>query len=348
MKNSGKYKISASETAAFCSQVSLIVKAGIPLYDGMETLVDSCEDENSKKYFKQISDKVTETGSLHQAVKEVGFFPDYMIGMIKIGEETGNLDDVLTSLSIYYEREEKVKNSIKSAVTYPLLLMIMMSAVILLLVVKILPIFEQIYKSLGAEVSETGKMFMNFGRVFGYGTLVCVMIILLVLLVGFIIYVVSGGKTLKSIIFKLPVLKNLNEKITSGRFAAVMSMMLSSGYSIEKAIEIAPEIVSDEGAKNKILKFGDLINEGKSFPEALMEINMFTGLQNRMINVAFKAGQLDGVMNKLAVAYEEEIDDSIGKLVSIIEPALVAIISIIIGGILVSVMLPLASILSAI
>lgn len=343
-----KYELSASETATFCSQVSLIIKAGIPLYDGMGTLVDSCEDEDAKQSFKKIADKVVETGSLYTAVKEVGFFPEYMVGMIKIGEETGNLDDVLTSLAVYYEREDRMKSSIKSAVTYPLLLMIMMSVVILVLVVKILPVFEQIYKSLGTEVSNTGKLFINFGRGFGYGTLVCVMIILLMLLVGFVIYMVSGGNALKKIVFKLPVLKKLNEKITSGRFASVMSMMLGSGYSIEKAIEIAPEIVSDEGAKAKIIKFGELINDGKSFPEALLEINMFTGLQNRMINVAFKAGQLDSVMSKLSVAYEEEIDESMDRLVSFIEPLLVAVISIIIGGILISVMLPLASILSAI
>ncbi|MBE5939092.1 MAG: type II secretion system F family protein [Lachnospiraceae bacterium] len=348
MNKNRNNQLSAGETSIFCSQVALIVKAGIPLYDGMGTLVDSCENDDAKEAFKKISDKVVETGSLYMAVKEVGFFPEYMVGMIKIGEETGNLDDVLSSLSVYYEREEKIKNSIKSAVTYPLLLVAMMAAVILMLVVKVLPVFEGIYESLGTEVSETGKFFMAFGKVFGYGTLICVMLIVVALIVAFVIYLVSGGKVLKNIIFKLPVLKKLNDKITSGRFASVMSMMLGSGYSIEKAIEIAPEIVTDEDAKKKIEKFGQLISEGKSFPEALMEINMFTGLQNRMINVAFKAGQLDSVMNKLSVAYEDEIDDAIDKLVSFIEPTLVAIISIIIGGILISVMLPLASILSSI
>lgn len=349
MDNIKKRKeLPAGETAVFCGQIALIIKAGIPLYDGMETLTESCEDPKAKETFKLISNKVTETGSLYQAVKEAGFFPEYMVSMIKIGEETGKLDDVLTSLSKYYEREDKIKKSIKSAVTYPVLLIIMMAAVILLLVVRILPIFTKVYKNLGTEVSQTGKTFMALGRGFGYGSLAVTMIILVVILVLYVIYLVSGSRSLKKILFSLPVLKGLSNKITSGRFASVMAMMLSSGYSIEKALEMAPEIVTDESAKEKIIKFSNLVKEGMSFPEALMEINMFTGLQTRMINVGFKAGKLDSVMENMSSVYEEEIDNSIDKLVSVIEPTLVAIISIIIGGILVSVMLPLASIMSSI
>ncbi|MBE5937489.1 MAG: type II secretion system F family protein [Lachnospiraceae bacterium] len=347
MLKAGK-ELPAGETAAFCGQVCIILNAGIPLHDGMETLAESCEEPKAKKAFEHISKKVTETGSLYLAVREAGFFPDYMVSMIKIGEETGNLDDVMESLTIYYEREDKIKKSIKSAITYPLLLMAMMAAIILLLVVRVLPIFEQVYRNLGTEISDAGKAFMAVGKGFGYGTLVCVFVILLVIFLALLIYAVSGGKTFKKIIFRLPILKKLNNKITSGRFASVMAMMLKSGYSIEKALEIAPEIVTDNSAKEKITKFAEYVNSGQSFPEALAKVDMFTGLQTRMINVGFKAGQLDAVMENMSSAYEEEINDSIDKLVSILEPTIVAIISIIIGGILVSVMLPLASIMSSI
>lgn len=347
MKENIKRELSASETAVFCGQVALIIKAGIPLYDGMETLVESCEEPKAREAFKEISDVVTETGSLYMAVERVGFFPEYMVSMIKIGEETGKLDDVLTSLSSYYEREAKIKKSIKSAVTYPVLLMIMMSSVILLLVVRILPIFSRVYENLGTEVSDSGKAFMALGRGFGYGTLIVALILIGLVLILSAIYWISGGKKFKKIVFKFPVLKGLNNKIASGRFASVMAMMLGSGYSIEKALEMAPEIVTDDNAKEKLVKFSELVKGGMSFPEALIEIDMFTGLQTRMINVGFKAGKLDSVMENMSSVYEEEIDDSIDKLVSVIEPTLVAIISIIIGGILVSVMLPLASIMSS-
>ncbi len=337
----------ADEIASFCGQVALILQAGIPLYDGMETLVESCEDKKAKEAFKQLADKVVETGMLYEAVRDAGFFPQYMVNMIHIGEEAGKLDEVLKSLNAYYEREAKIKKSIKSAVTYPILLIIMMAAVVTLLVTNVLPVFEQVFKNMGTDISATGKSIMNAGILIGNIAFIVIAIVL-VLIIG--IYIASkfgAGEKLKELSFKLPLLRGLSRKISSGRFASVLSMMISSGYSLEKALEMAPGIVTDTVAREKIKKCDELLKDGKSFPEALENINMFDGMQNRMISVGFKAGQLDAVMDKMTRIYEDEVDDSIERLLSFIEPTLVAILSIIIGGILVSVMLPLTGIMSS-
>ena len=125
-------------------------------------------------------------------------------------------------------------------------------------------------------------------------------------------------------------------------------MMLSSGYELEHALEMAPDIVSDSLAKAKIEECGELVKDGVAFPEALTRIQLFSLLHARMIHVGFKAGQMDSVMQRLAKIYEEEVNEAIARLVSFIEPTLVAVLSVVIGGILVSVMLPLASIMSSI
>lgn len=343
-----RHVLPAEETATFCSQVLLILQAGIPLYDGMETLVESCEDKKGKEIFKQIASDVAETGILYKAVKNAGVFPKYMINMIHIGEESGKLEEVLKSLSIYYEREAKIRKSIKSAITYPILLIIMMAAVIALLVTKVLPIFEKVFNNMGTEVSQTGRSVMNAGLVIGNVAFIIIGIIIVAILVVYILSLCGFREKLKNLSFKLPLLRGLSQKISSGRFASVLAMMVSSGYSLEKALELAPGIVTDKVAREKIEKCSELLNDGKSFPDALGEIKMFDGMQNRMVSVGYKAGQLDSVMNKMAKIYEEEVDDSIEKLLSFIEPTLVAMLSIIIGGILISVMLPLTSIMSSI
>ncbi len=347
-QNKNNNYIPAGEIATFCGQISLILKAGIPLYDGMDTLCESCEDTNARGLFEVISKGVKDTGSLYKAVKKVGVFPDYMVNMVHIGEESGKLDDVLKSLTIYYEREAKIKKSIKSAVTYPILLILMMAAIIAVLVTRVMPIFENVFDNLGTEMSSSGKAIMNAGLNIGIGAFIFVGIIIVIMLVCYIIYKCGGQNFLFKVATKLPLLKGLNDKLASGRFASVISMMLSSGYDIEKALEMAPGIVTDKLAKEKIEKCGELLKSGSSFPEALMQINMFTGLQNRMINVGFKAGQLDSVMQHMSDIYDEEVDDAIEKLLAYIEPAIVAVLSLIIGGILLSVMLPLASIMSSI
>lgn len=344
-----KGKIPPSETAMFCEQVSLILKAGIPLYDGMETLCESIEDSRSRKAFERISEQVNESGSLYQAVKRAGFFPDYMVNMIHIGEEAGKMDDVLESLGQYYQREHSVRKSIQSAVVYPMILILMMSAVIAVLVGKVMPVFEQVFKNLGTDMSASGKAIMSFGMTAGKAALAAA-IVLFVIAAG--IYLLSrtsrGSEILGGIYGKIPFLRELNNKIAAARFASVLSMMLSSGYELERALEMAPDIVTDPLAKKKITECGKLMKEGVSFPEALSKIKLFALLHARMIHVGFKAGQLDTVMKRLTGLYEEEVNDTIARLVSFIEPALVAVLSIIIGGILVSVMLPLASIMSSI
>ena len=352
MGNTGKGKqgkIPAGETAMFCAQVSLILKAGIPIYDGMETLCESIEDEKSQEAFRKISNIVNETGSLYKAVETVGFFPDYMVNMIHIGEEAGKLDDVLESLSKYYERENSVKKAVQSAVMYPMILILMMSVVIAVLVGKVMPVFEQVFENLGTQMSASGRAIMSFGMAAGKVALVLTILLLILVIAVYIFSKTSQGeKKLGDIYGKIPFLKVLNTKIAASRFASVISMMLSSGYELEHALEMAPDIVSDSLAKAKIEECGELVKDGVAFPEALTRIQLFSLLHARMIHVGFKAGQMDSVMQRLAKIYEEEVNEAIARLVSFIEPTLVAVLSEVIGGILVSVMLPLASIMSSI
>lgn len=340
--------LSAEETAAFTSQVSLILEAGIPIYDGIATLAESAADEDAKRAFYAISSTVEDTGSLYKAVLKAGFFPSYMVNMINIGEETGKLDDVLKSLTIYYEREARVKKSIKSAISYPIILLAMMAAVVFLLVKKVLPIFQEIFKNLGSDVSSTGKAMMEVGTIAGTVVFIIIFVIIAIALIVGILYALGFRDALQQVIFKIPGLKSLGNKLSASKFTSVLGMMLSSGYSLEKALELAPSIVTDRETKKKIFKCQELIKSGKNFPDALFEIGMFSGIQTRMINIGFKAGAMDLVMLKLTDVYEQEIDDRIEMLVSIIEPTLVAIMSLIIGGILISVMLPLANIMSSI
>lgn len=338
----------AGETAVFLRQVSLIMDAGIPVYDGIESLVDSCEDGRTKKAFISLSNDVKETGSLYKAVEKAGYFPDYMVNMINIGEETGKLDDVLKSLASYYEREERTKKTIKSAISYPIILICMMTAVILLLVTKVMPIFEEIFLSLGTNMSETGVGIMNLGFAVGNISLVIVAVILLVIIVSAVLFKMGKSDILLKTASVIPGIRRLNKKLSSGKFASVIGMMLSSGYSLEKSLKMAPSIVGDKSVREKIEKCEELVKNGTSFPDALSEINLFTKMESRIISVGFKAGQLDSVMGQISASYEEEVGDGIEKAVGYIEPCLVGILSLIIGGILISVMLPLATIMSSI
>ncbi|MBE5948708.1 MAG: type II secretion system F family protein [Lachnospiraceae bacterium] len=344
-----KKTLPPDEISMFCEQVALILKSGIQLHDGMDTLCEGIEDEKAKKIFSEVSEVVSETGSLHKGLETVGIFPEYMVNMVLIGEEAGKLEEVMESLSLYYENENTIKKSIYTAISYPILLVCMMAVVLTVLITRVMPLFEEIFKNLGTEMSGTGKMIMGFGINFGKITLIVIVAVLVIALLIYLIVAFTGnGHKVREVVQKLPFLKKLNKTITSARLSSVLAMMLSSGLELEKALELAPGVVSDRLTKQKLKDCSVMVQEGTSFVEAITKIKVFPALHTRMINVGFKAGQLDGVMKRLSKLYEDEVNDEIAKVVSFIEPTMVAFLSVIIGGILISIMLPLASIMSSI
>lgn len=345
----GKGRVPAGETALFCSQAALILKAGLPLHDGIASLRQDMEDSRGKRAFDTLVNTLEESGSLYEGVKASGIFPDYMVHMVRIGERAGKLEAVLSSLHRYYLWEEKTQKSIRGAITYPAVLLLMMTVVVSVLVLKVLPIFSQVLTNLGAELSTLSAALMNFGLTAGKCALGLMVVTAVVLAALYLVSKTRAGAGQLSRLFQwFPLTRRLSGKIAAGRFAGVMEMMLSSGYSLDDALELAPDILDGEGDRKKVRRCRELLSEGKSFAGAMEEMRLFAPLHQRMLQAGEQAGQLDAVLRELTELYEDEVEDSISQLVSFIEPAIVAVLSVIIGVILLSVMLPLSSIMSSI
>lgn len=348
-KQTGKY-LPPDETSMFCEQVALILKSGIPLYDGIETLCETYDQTRYADTFKRMEAAVKENGNLFSAVSSAGVFPPYMVEMVRIGEAAGKLDDVMEGLSQYYAREAKMRSAIKSAIVYPVVLVLMMAVVIGVLVSQVLPIFDRVFRNLGTEMNASMAAVMNFGMVTGRVVLVLIAALLVLLIVGFILYRSGHRALVMRVVMRLfPPVRRVAQKTGAGRFASVMSMMMTAGFPIGEAIDMAPGVVTDDETRTKIEKISKSIKEdGQELPKAIAEGEVFEPIYNKMIQVGYYAGQMDRVMGRLGEIYEEEIDDGIRRLVGLIEPTLVAVLAIVIGGILLAVMLPLASIMSSI
>lgn len=347
----GKAKyMPADELSMFCEQVSLILSSGVSLYDGMDALAENYKGTSAYPSFQRIRQGVIDSGSLYTALKEeTSLFPPYLVEMTQIGESTGKLDQVMADLSAYYLRESKIRRSIQNAVMYPLGLMAMMAVVILVLVWKVLPIFDQVYKSLGTQMPESAMAIMNFGQGVGNAVLVIVALLIVAILVVVALLRTKYRQQVIGMVGKLvPPVGRIYDCVTAEKFAANMGMMLGSGYPLEEALPLIGNVFDDPTARKRIEVCADSVRAGTPFPDAVAQSNIFDKLHNKMIQMGFISGKTDQVMNKLAYLYEEELDSDISKAVAMIEPAMVALLSIIIGAILLSVMLPMVSIMSSI
>lgn len=348
MSNKNNQKISAAELSIFCGQVALILEAGLPLYDGMETLAGAYTKSENADMFKKASEGVTETGSLYEALKGDKRWPEYMVEMVGIGERSGHLESIMRGLETYYAREDRIRSSVVSAVTYPILLAVLLAVIVLILLWRVLPVFRRVLKGMGVGLNESGASLMKLGEAVGW--VVMVVVVLLIIAALAIIILLQTKHRDKVLIFLqriFPPIVNLNNKLTASRVSGVLSMMLSSGFPTDEALEMTEKVLSDQDAAEKIKGIRSGLQEGKSFADAIEQANIFNELHVRMIKMGSATGREDQVLGKLSNLYEEQVEEDITHLVSIIEPTLVALLSIVIGAVLLAVILPMAGILSS-
>lgn len=349
MANQARGMLTPAEISTFCAQLSMILKAGIPVSEGLSIMHGDMQKSEGREIIGTILEH-TELGEpLHTALDASGLFPKYVVDMVEIGGQTGRLDEVMDYLCDYYEREEAISKNVKSAVTYPLVMIVMMVLVIGVLVVKVLPIFQQVFLQLGSEMSSFSLRIMHFGSLVGRYSVVIVAVIAAAAAAVYFMNRTQGGKAaLASFQSRFFLTKGLYAKIASGRFAGAMAMMLSSGLDTDQSLEMAAKLIDNAYISKKIEDCKTQIAQGSSFAGALESAGIFSGIYSKMVSVGFKTGSADTVMKKLADRYEEEIDTHVGNLVALLEPSLVAVLSVIVGMILLSVMLPLMGIMSSI
>ena len=344
-KNNG---LSSAELSNFCGQVALILEAGLPLYDGMETLAGADKNSDNADIYVSASKGVTETGSLHDALKVDERWPKYLVEMVGIGERSGQLDRVMRGLEEYYAREDRIRNSIVSAVTYPMVLGVMLIAIVLILLWKVLPVFRRVLASMGVGMSESGNVMMRLGVSVGWIILALVAVVVLLVILGVVLMRTKHRDKVLNLIQKLfPSIHKVNSQLSASRVASVLSMMLSGGFPMDEALEMTSHVLSDKDAAAKVDQIRQSLNEGSTFADAVTKASLFDELHNRMVTMGSATGREDQVLSKLATLYEEQVEDGITRLVAIIEPTLVAMLSIVIGAVLLSVMLPMAGILSS-
>ncbi|MCR5675447.1 MAG: type II secretion system F family protein [Lachnospiraceae bacterium] len=345
----GQRLLTNYEISVFCRQMGMLLKAGIAPAVGIDILMQDTEDPKGKALLEQIQAPLREGANYHDAVASTGAFPDYMLNMIAIGEESGTLDTVMESLAAYYEHEDNVRTNLKSAMSYPLVMIGMMFVVIIVLITQVLPIFSQVFAQLGTSMNSFSQSLLSLGNHLNdYSVVMISIIALIALLFLWFTKTESGRKQFVRIASRFGPTKALYDDIASGRFANGMALALSSGMDTFNGLDLTLKLVENREIEEKIKKCRQLIIDGESFPDALGQAEIFSRLYSRMVSVGFRSGSMDVVMKQIAERYERETDRRIYAIISVLEPTLVIILSLIVGMILLSVILPLMGIMSSI
>lgn len=317
--------------------------------EGLTIMLEDTSAKDERVILEALLSNMQETGSFYEALKSVKIYPSYMLHMVQIGEETGTLDEVMEALQNHYEREDSIKKSIRNSITYPMIITAMMVIVIVVLLVKVMPIFNQVFIQLGSEMTGFSRMLMHIGT--AINSYSAVLIAILAIIAVFVLYGIrtaSGQKLFFNIGHKLRFTRVIYEEIAACRFASAMALTLSSGLNPERSMELVNALNDDPVFQEKIDLCMKKIEEGTDLSQALFTSGMFTGVYARMVSIGSKTGAMEQVMDQIADLYQSDIDTRMNNILAVLEPALVIALSLIVGVILLSVMLPLMGIMSSI
>lgn len=336
--------ISELEKAQFLKQIGMILDSGLSLADGLEAIASQVEDKEYKNVLNKAKDNLKNGDTFSSALEKTNAFDSYMVSMLRIGEDSGYLDKVVKQLSSYYYRMHDTRNRIKDALSYPTILVVMMLVVVIVLINNVLPLFKMVLANMGMEVSSLALLMLEIGKNLALIAL-AIIIILFIVFVWTLISLRGKEYSYITLLQKFFMTKKFANELAVVQFAYGLSLLLSSGISQVDALKKSSELCNDKELKKRIDVLIDDINSNKSMSDCIIDSHIFKNIYNRMLVIGLKSGHFEETMNEVALAYESDIDENINKMLDVIEPSLVIILSIIVGIILFSVMLPLGSVL---
>ncbi len=344
----GRKYFSADETATFCSQTAMMLNGGISLYEGMNMLAEEMEDSSAKGVLGEIDERLKEGSTFSDALKETGAFPVYMVQMSEVGERTGKLEDVMKAMANYYEREHAVNSGIKSVIFYPFMLLTMLAVILTFLVIRILPMFEAVFNELDNRTSGTKAMMTTSVTVSRIAAAVVLVIVLILAVVLLIYRNKKGAKELGKIVNHLPFAGKISERLGKDRFIAVLTVLIGSGMETGEAVERASELPEDARTLIMAKEAKRLVAEDAPLDNVLCDSGILSGMEGRMLSIGIKSGAVDKVLEGISDRHDEDLTEKLSSLSAGIEVALVLFLTVLVGAILISVMMPLISVIASI
>jgi len=343
-------RVGAREMAVFCRQFSVLLNAGVTIIEAVTLLKGQTESKKLDSVIDDISGQLRRGAVLSEALSaHQDVFEEMLVSMVKVGEASGTMDSIMQRLADYYERDNRIKQKIKSAMTYPIILALLTVAVIVLLIVQILPMFSDILGQMGEGLPFITEALIAVSGFFVDNLLIIALVVLaIIIFLNYFRKSAIGRLWIDGLKLALPGLKTVSIKIITARFARSMSILLKSGVPIINAVEIMKRIIGNRVAEQRFESCVLAIREGRGIAGPIKDVKLFPNLLVHMIAIGENSGELDEMLSRTAGFFDLEVEESIERLTVLIEPLMIIILGAVVGVIIVSVMLPMISIMTSI
>ncbi len=339
--------IDAKRVAVFTRQFSVMLDAGLPLVQCLEILGEQEENRRFREIINQVRSDVEQGSSLADAMrKHPVAFNNLYTNMIAAGEAGGILDIILQRLSTYIEKAVKLNAQVKSALVYPVTVIVIAVLVVIVILWKVIPVFASLFAGLGGELPFLTRMVVGASNFLGrYFIFVAIGVVALVYAVRAWHKTPSGARIIDAGLLRIPAIGMLLRKIAVARFCRTLSTLTSSGVPILDGLEITAKTAGNAIIEDAVMAVRKNVEEGKTISGPLAETKVFPAMVVHMINVGEQTGALDQMLSKIADFYEEEVDMAVANLMKLIEPLMILFLGTVIGTIVAAMYLPMYAIL---
>ncbi len=344
-----KRMLSHQELAGFCKNLSLLIQAGIGQSEAIYLMADE-EEKKLREILNGLGAQLDMGYPLSTAVEECGVFPEYVVAMLRVGEQSGRMEETLFTLATYYEERSRFNQMLRNALAYPAMILLLLLVVIAVLLIEVMPVFDEVYASLGSRLTGLSAGLLQLGQVLKAG-LPLLLVVLALVGIGVVLFscCVPIRERVQSVWHTHFGDKGVAARFNNAQFAQALSMGLNSGLPLEESIELAEKLfVNIPGGAKRCQQCSKLLSEGAGLADAMKESKFLSPADCRMLSVGIRGGNSDRVMIEIASRLMEEAKQKLEQNVARVEPIMVFVASGLVGAILLSVMLPLANIMSSI
>jgi type IV pilus assembly protein PilC len=341
--------VGAKELAIFTRQFSVMIDAGLPLVQCLEILANQQENKAFQKTLTATRGGVEGGSTLSAAMRQhEKVFDQLYVNMVEAGETGGILDTILQRLSAYIEKNVKLKRAVKSALVYPAAVLLVAAGVIILLLWKVVPIFATLFVGLGVELPLPTRIVIQLSNFVGsiFGLLILVFIIGMAVALRFWHATPKGRMAIDTALLKLPLVGMLLRKIAVARFTRTLGTLISSGVPILEGLDITARTAGNAVIEKALLHVRRALEAGRTLADPLKETEVFPGMVTQMIGVGEQTGAMDAMLQKIADFYEDEVDAAVKDLLAAMEPMMIVFLGVVVGGIVISMYLPLFSLIA--
>lgn len=336
-------KIGSKDISLFCKQFAAILRAGVPLVQGLNMLSQQTENKKLKSILSNIYEVVQKGNSLSDAMRlHEKKLPAMLINMIEAGEVSGTLDETLETMAVHYEKDYKMKAKVKGAMTYPIVVLVIAIAVVILMLTAVVPMFIGLFENSGAPLPGPTKLLIGMSEGLKANGLVYLLFIVIAgILIKIYLSTENGKAVFHRLLLQAPLIGKLQVKVFTARLARTLGTLMRTGVDITKSINLASRTISNVIVQKGLFEVEAQVNQGKSLYEPIKALKIFPVMLENMVMLGEESGTLEDMLIKTADFYEEEVDREIQKLTSLMEPAIIVVLGGMIAFIVLSIMLPM-------